>query len=91
MCLHDRIVGELIEKRSLAALIFLLDRGRELEIEVNGKEYFISCDNAEKYVSIWQGKSEQSFDSVCELIENAKIENQPFLSLWEKVRIKTLF
>lgn len=30
MCLHDRIVGELIEKQFFAAFIYLIDCGREL-------------------------------------------------------------
>ena len=41
MCLHDIISKELTEKKSLAALIYLICHGRELEFE--GREYFISC------------------------------------------------
>lgn len=91
MRLHDIIVEELIEKKSLAALIYLISCGRELEFKVEGKEYFISCDNSKKYVSLWKNKSEQSFDSLSELIENATIENHTFLSIWDQVEIRTLF
>ncbi len=91
MCLHDIIVEELIEKKSLAALIYLICHGRELECEIEGKEYFISCDKSEKYVSLWNNQNEQSFYSVDELIENATIGNSSFLSIWEKSTIKTLF
>ena len=91
MNLHDIIVEELTKKKSLAALIYLIDSGRELEFEVNEKAYFISCDNAEKYVSLWENELEQSFDSVCELIENATIDNHKFLFVWDNAEIKTLF
>lgn len=91
MCLHEIIAEELIEKKSIAALIYLICHGRELEFEIEGKEYFISCDNSKKYVSLWHNQDEQSFNSVDELIENATIENSSFLSLWEKSIIQTLF
>lgn len=91
MCSHDIIERELLEKRSLAALINLIDSGRELEFKVNGKDYFISRDNSMKYVSLWDNKTEQSFDSVYELIENATIDNDTFLSVWSGVEIQTLF
>lgn len=89
--LHDLIVTELLEQKSLAALIYLINSGRELEFNVNDKQYFISRDKAEKYVSIWDKINEQSFDSVAELIENAIIGDKPFLSVWKDVEIETLF
>ena len=91
MCLYDVIVEELIEKKSLAALIYLIDCGRDLEFTFEGEEYFISRDNSPKYVSLWQGENEQSFDSVSNLIENATIGNRPLLSVWNLVEIQTLF
>jgi hypothetical protein len=91
MCLHDIIVEELTDKKSLAALIYLVSHGRELEFEIDGKEYFISCDKAKKYVSLWNNQNEQSFTSIEELIGNSTIENSSFLLLWEKATIQTLF
>lgn len=91
MCLHDIIAEELTEKKSLAALIYLICNGRELEFEFEGKKYFISCHKSKKYVSIWNELNEQSFNSIDELIENATIKNSPFLSIWEKSIIHTLF
>lgn len=91
MELHDVIVRELTEKKSLASLIDLISQGRELEFEVEGKAYFISCDRSEKYVSLWNNQNEQSFHSMDDLIENAMIEHKPFLSVWEKAEIQTLF
>jgi hypothetical protein len=91
MCLHGIIAEELLEKKSLAALIYLISHGRELEFEINGKKYFISCDKAKKYVSLWNEQNEQSFNSVEELIENATIENRSFLFLWEKATLQYLF
>lgn len=91
MDIHDLIVYELFDKKSLAALIFLIDCGRELEFKMNGKEYFISCDSSKKYVSLWENKNEQSFDSVLELIENATIENMSFFTAWEQVELEYLY
>lgn len=91
MGLHDIIANELTEKKSLAALIYLISEGRELEFEAEGRGYFISRHKSKKYVSLWDNHSEQSFDSVEELIENAAIENASFLSMWEKAAIQTLF
>ena len=91
MDIHDLIVNELFENKSLSALIFLIDCGRELEFKVNGKEYFISCDNSKKYVSLWAQKNEQSFVSVLELIENATIENECFLTAWEQAELEYLY
>jgi len=91
MRLHDLIVEELTQRKSLAAFIYLIGHGRELAFEVEGKDYFISCDQSKKYVSLWNEQNEQRFDSVEELIENATIENSPFLSSWEKATIQTLF
>ena len=91
MDIHDVIVNEWFEKKSLAALVFLIDCGRELEFMVNGKEYFISCDSSKKYVSLWEDKNEQSFDSVLELVKNAKVENVCFLSAWEQAELVYLY
>ena len=91
MDVHDLIVNELFENKSLAALIFLIDCGRELEFKVNGKQFFISCDSSKKYVSLWANKNEQSFDNVLELIENATIENMCFLTAWKQSELEYLF
>ncbi len=91
MNVYDLIVNELFEKKSLAALIFLIDCGRELELNVNGNKCFISCDSSKKYVSIYVNKNEQSFDSVSELIENATIADMNFLLAWEQAELEFLY
>lgn len=89
--MHDLIVQELENTKSLAALIFLIERGRELEFSYNGGGYFISRSRAQRFVSLWDRQNEQSFDSVEELIENAVIGNQSLMSVWKDVNIETLF
>ena len=89
--IDNDVVNELFNKKSLAALIFLIDCGRELEFKMNGKEYFISCNGSKNYVSLWENKNEQSFDSVLELIENATIENMCFLTAWKQSELEYLF
>lgn len=81
MCLHDLIADELECTKSLSALIYLIDRGREVQFSFRGKKYFISCDKSQKYVSLWDNQYEQSFDSLEELIEHAVLSNSAFLFL----------
>lgn len=89
--LHDIIADELLEKKSLAALIYLIDRGREVEFELNKNTYFISCSGSNKYVSLWNNQIEQSFDSISDLIEYSTIENQLFIYLWNEAEITSIF
>lgn len=89
--LHDLIVKEFERYKSLSALIYLIDRGRELEFSVRGVEYFISRDKSQKYVSLWENQNEQSFNSVEELIETAIVSNSVLLSIWSEIQIKTIF
>ncbi len=91
MYLHDLIVAEFERTKSLAALIYLIDRGRELEFSLNGKTYFISCNKSQKYVSLWENQNEQSFDSMEELIENAVISNSALVSVLPEIQIETIF
>jgi hypothetical protein len=65
--------------------------GREIEFEYDGEEYFMSCDKAKKYVSLWKKQAEQSFESVEELIENALVGAVKFLSAWEEAKIKYIY
>jgi hypothetical protein len=88
---HDLIVNELFEKKSLAALIFLIDCGHELEFSMNGNKCFISCDGSKKYVSLYVNKMEQSFDSVDALITNATIADMSFLTAWKQAELEYLF
>lgn len=88
---HELFVNELFEKKSLAALIYLIDNGRELEFKAHGKECFISCSGSKKYVSIWESQEEQSFHSVYDLIKNATIEKVDFLEAWEQAELTYLF
>ena len=50
MVLHDIIVQELFDMKSLAALIFLINAGRELGFSLEDELYFISCDSSKKFV-----------------------------------------
>ncbi len=91
MCLHDLIADEFARTKSLSALIYLIERGREVQFSFRGKEYFISNDKSQKYVSLWEGQNEQSFDSVEALLEHAALANSALLSVWPEVQIGTVF
>jgi len=88
---HDEMTTALLEEKSLAALVYLIDHGRELEFDACGNTYFISKDKAAKYVSLWKKEQEQSFDHMYDLIEHGEVEGQPFFKMWKDCRISTLF
>ena len=88
---HEEMVRALFEEKSLEAFIFLIEAGRELELKHCGEIYFISKDGSRKYVSIWSGEKERSFDSVQTLIEQMSVNMKPFISVWKEVEILTLF
>ena len=88
---HDLATADLFESKSLDALIFLIDHGRELEFTYCNQDYFISCDSSKQYVSLWYNKTEQSFSNLDELIHNAILQNVPFLTAWEKIELQYLF
>lgn len=88
---HEDMLKALLDEKSLAALIYLLDVGRELEFKVKDTVYFVSKDKAQKYVSIWKGQEEQSFDHAYDLIEHALVNGIPFYSAWKDAEIMTLF
>ncbi|MBQ9092192.1 MAG: hypothetical protein IJY52_08000 [Anaerotignum sp.] len=88
---HDNMVTALMEEKSLAALVYLIDAGRELEFAAGENTYFISKDKAAKYVSLWKGQAEQSFDHMYDLIEHGKVEGMPFFAAWKESEISTLF
>ncbi|MBQ4044034.1 MAG: hypothetical protein IJD06_08575 [Clostridia bacterium] len=89
--LHDRIAGELLQTKSLAAMIWLIDAGRELEFTVNNRTYFLSRSGSQKYVSLWQAEAEQSFDSMEQLLAHAILDGKSFLDRWDSAQLKTLF
>lgn len=91
MDLHDIFVRELIEKKSLAALHYLINAGRELEFKVNGKDFFLSRSGSSQVVSLWAGKAEQSFDSMEELLKSSVVDGCRFLSIWNQAEIGVLF
>ena len=91
MELHDLIVKELETTKSLAALLYLVERGREVEFTVGDKGYFLSIHKARQAVSLWNRETEQSFDSMEHLLENAVIGRQPFLTAWKDAKIETIF
>ena len=64
MNIQDKMVKELFENKSIKALKYLVECGRELEFNYNNKDGFISRDNSNSFVSVWIDKNEQSFDNI---------------------------
>ncbi len=91
MDLHERIVWELLEHKYFAALIWLIECGRELEFSVDGVPCFISRSGSDRYVSLWADGNQQAFDSVELLIENAVIGQDRLMDIWDGLQIDTLY
>ena len=91
MKIQDKMVKELFENKSIKALKYLVECGRELEFNYNNKDGFISRDNSNSFVSVWIDKNEQSFDSIEELIEKAKIDNILFKDAWKEIVLDVLY
>lgn len=92
--LHDLIVEEFERTKSLSALIYLIEHGREIEFLFEGRRYFLSRSNSQKTVSLWsnQGQEEQSFDNIEELIEKAKMLNDVvLLDVLPQIQLETIF
>ena len=84
MCLHDLIVKEFEQTKSLSALIYLIEHGREIEFLFEGRKYFLSHSNSQKKVSVWSNKEE--------LIEKAIIsDTATILDVLPQVQIETIF
>lgn len=88
---HDLAAQDLYESKSLDALAFLLEQGRELEFSFRGKSYFLSLFHSEKHVSLWCGGSQQSFDSMAQLFAHAALDGVPFRIAWEEAQLDYLF
>lgn len=92
MDLHDRIAKELLNQKSLAALMYLLEKGRELECFYQDKHLFLSRYGSKNTCSLCiDGKEEESFDGAEELVEKARIDGKPFLETWDEIKLSTLF
>lgn len=91
MNIHDKMVNELFDNKSLKALEYLIDQGRELQFKYNDITCFISKDNSKSYVSAWVEKDEKAFGSIQDLIENMKIGNIPFEVIWRESELNVLF
>ena len=91
MNLHEKMVKELYDNKSLNAFIYLLEHGRELEFEYNNKECFISRDNSKRFVSVWINKKEQAFNTIEDLIKKAKIDGVFFEDVWKVIKLGILY
>lgn len=91
MDIQDKMVKELFENKSIKALKYLIECGRELEFKYKNKGGFISRDNSNRFVSVWIDKNEQSFESIEELIEKAKIDNIIFKDAWKEIVLDVLY
>lgn len=89
--LHDQISAELYKKKSLAALIWLINKGRELELTYLSEKYFLSQSGSRRYVSLWHGEKEQAFENMDDLIEHAVIGKLYFIDAWPNIILEYLY
>ena len=89
--IHDLIVDELFVNKSIEAFIYLINIGREVEINYNDTFALISKDGSAKQCSVWIDENEQAFECIEKLLENALIQNQKLVDVWKQIEFKTLF
>ena len=89
--LYDIIVNELYNHKTIAALLFLLDNGRELSFLYKDIEYSITWKNKLLYLDNENHDNVQIFSNSWELVENSKIEKYKFLEVWNEIKLLTLF
>ena len=91
MELHQRHTDALFATKSLDALVFLIDAGRELEFTFGGQAYFLSGCDTGGYICLYCGAHVQRFDTMQELIRNAVLLDQPFSQAWYQAELQYLF
>jgi len=89
--LYEIIVNELYNSKTISALLFLIDNGRELSFLYNDIEYSITWKDKLLYLDNEKHDNLQMFDNAWELIENSKIEKYKFLEVWNDIKLLTLF
>lgn len=89
--LHDKIVNELLEHKTLSSLIWLINMGRELEFSFGGQSGFISQSGSDRYVSLCFNGEKQSFDSMEQLLEYAVLDGNRLMDVWNSVQLDFLF
>ncbi|BCJ92673.1 hypothetical protein acsn021_02420 [Anaerocolumna cellulosilytica] len=88
--LYDVIVNELNNK-SISALIFLLDSGRELSFKYNNIEYAITWNEKKICLENENHDSVQKFDDAWSFIENVLVQGKTFLEVWSNIELLYLF
>ena len=89
--MHDLIVDELYDKKSIAAFIWLISHGRELEMSYEGQSFFITSDGSKDNVSMWIDKKEYSFTSVEDMLQLGEIMEHKLIDIWNDIKLGTLF
>ena len=89
--LHEYLANELCNNKSLGALTYLLEKGREFEFSYKGTLCFISRSETQKEVSIWVDKQEYAFDNIDDLAESKIFDNKTLLDIWNEIEVETLF
>lgn len=87
--MHDSVTEELFQKKSVSALIWLIDAGRELEFSCDGRSCFLS--KSGDTVSLWVDGQKQTFLSVEQSLQESKIGQSSLIAQWSDVKLEYLF
>lgn len=81
---HDAMTEALAEDKSLGALVWLVEHGREVEFRADGVLCFLSQTHGG--ISLWVGQVQRSFPSA-----EALIRDEDFLALWNRAVVETIY
>ena len=87
--LHTLLADELLKNHSIAALMELLEMGREIELAYNNQVISITHLN-DKFLLAYK-ENTQYFDDTWSIVVEGKIEDDYFVNYWKKMTIKVLF
>lgn len=86
MTSHDAMVRALAEEKSLEALVYLINHGREVEFQTGNICCFISRSPSKGFVSLWIQQEEHPFSSAEALV----LDNE-FLTAWKQADVETVY
>ncbi|OGO86089.1 MAG: hypothetical protein A2Y24_04415 [Clostridiales bacterium GWE2_32_10] len=89
--LYDIIINELYEDKSISALLYLLEGGRELSFRYENEEFSVTRDKERFYLNSQDSKKSQIYVDAWQLIEKGQVHGKKFMDIWKDIELLTLY
>ncbi|MDF9825383.1 hypothetical protein M2475_001838 [Breznakia sp. PF5-3] len=87
--LHEALTKELLNNHSIAALMKLIEMGREIELIYNNKS--ISITHLDNKILFSFEDSTERFNDIWSVIVQGRTDGDFFIDCWNEMSIKALF